>query len=211
MSTLLSVSQLASQRAGRTLFADLRFAVKSGDLLHIEGVNGAGKSTLLRALVGLVELQEGTVEFFPEQNELAENWRAHVLFMGHKAAVKTELTAIENVELLAELGGVSNVDTWDLLETVGLIGLEDLPAGQLSAGQQRRIALTRLWFSEAPLWILDEPFTALDTFGIELLHTKFAQHIAGGGAIILTSHQPLSWQGAQFKRIRITGADDAGF
>jgi len=211
MSTVLAVSHLASQRAGRTLFAELTFDLAQGEVLHIEGVNGAGKSTLLRSLVGLVQLQAGHITFFPEQPDLQQSWRAHTLFMGHKAGVKSELTALENVALQAQLCGVDNIDAWQLLETVGLLGLEDLPAGQLSAGQQRRIALTKLWYSNALLWILDEPFTALDTFGIELLQQKFAEHTANGGAIILTSHQQLTWQTERLKRLRIAGGDDAGY
>ncbi len=207
MSTLLDVKQLASQRAGRTLFADLSFTLQAGAVLHIEGENGAGKSTLLRSLVGLVELQAGTIQFFPSEIELAQEWRQHTLFMGHKSAVKAELTALENVALQAQLSGLTQVDAWQLLETVGLLGLEDLPAGQLSAGQQRRIALTRLWYSQAPLWVLDEPFTALDTRGIDLLQQRFAQHIEAGGAIILTSHQALTWQPEQLQRLRIQGGD----
>ena len=207
MSTLLDVKQLASQRAGRTLFADLSFSLQAGAVLHIEGENGAGKSTLLRSLVCLVELQAGTIQFFPSDSELAQEWRQHTLFMGHKAAVKAELTALENVALQAQLSGLTQVDAWQLLETVGLLGLEDLPAGQLSAGQQRRIALTRLWYSQAPLWILDEPFTALDTRGIDLLQQRFAQHIEAGGAIILTSHQALTWQPEQLQRLRIQGGE----
>lgn len=202
MSTLLTVKQLVSQRAGRTLFADLSFTLRHGDVLHIEGVNGAGKSTLLRALVGLVQLQSGTVEYHHE------DWRAQLVFMGHKAGIKAELTALENVTLQARIGGYTHVDPWELLATVGLLGLEDLPAGQLSAGQQRRIALTRLWYSDAPLWILDEPFTALDTDGIELLQQRFAEHTAAGGAIIMTSHQSLTWQPEQLQRLRINGGDE---
>lgn len=207
MSTLLDVKQLASQRAGRMLFSDLSFTLNAGEVIHIEGENGAGKSTLLRSLVGLVELQSGTIKFFPELDTGSFEWRQQTLFMGHKAAVKAELTALENVRLQAQLAGVDDVDAWQLLETVGLLGLEDLPAGQLSAGQQRRIALTRLWYSEAPLWILDEPFTALDTRGIDLLQRRFAQHTAAGGAIVMTSHQALTWQPKALKRMRIQGGE----
>ncbi len=207
MSTLLDVRQLASQRAGRMLFSDLSFTLNSGEVLHIEGENGAGKSTLLRSLVGLVELQAGTIQFFPDNEIASTEWRHHTLFMGHKAAVKAELTALENVRLQAQLAGSNHVDAWQLLETVGLLGLEDLPAGQLSAGQQRRIALTRLWYTDAKLWILDEPFTALDTRGIDLLQRRFAQHTEAGGAIVLTSHQALTSQPKALQRIRIHGGE----
>ncbi|MDN7134638.1 cytochrome c biogenesis heme-transporting ATPase CcmA [Pseudidiomarina terrestris] len=206
MSTLLTAKQLSSQRAGRALFSDLSFTVQRGDVLHIEGVNGAGKSTLLRALVGLVQLQSGQIEFFPDAAD-DHDWRNQLLFMGHKAGIKAELTAIENLTLQAKLCGCAIDDAWQLLATVGLLGLEDVPAGQLSAGQQRRIALTRLWYSNVPLWILDEPFTALDTDGIELLQQRFAEHTAAGGAIIMTSHQPLTWTPTRLQRLRINGGD----
>lgn len=207
MTTLLEVKQLASQRAGRVLFSELSFALARGEVLHVEGENGAGKSTLLRSLVGLVQLRSGSIRFFPNNSERAEEWRQHTLFMGHKAAVKAELTALENVRLQAQLAGVATVDAWQLLEQVGLLGLEDLPAGQLSAGQQRRIALTRLWYSTAPLWILDEPFTSLDTRGIALLQQRFAAHTAAGGGIIMTSHQPLTLPSQHVQRLRIEGSE----
>ncbi|MGQ4276395.1 cytochrome c biogenesis heme-transporting ATPase CcmA [Pseudidiomarina sp. E22-M8] len=202
MSTLLTVKQLVSQRAGRTLFADLSFTLQHGDVLHVEGVNGAGKSTLLRALVGLVQLQGGAIHYHED------DWREQLVFMGHKAGVKAELTALENVSLQARLSGNAKVDPWQLLATVGLLGLEDLPAGQLSAGQQRRIALTRLWYTDASLWILDEPFTALDSDGITLLQQRFAEHTAAGGALIMTSHQSLTWQPQRLQRLRITGGEE---
>lgn len=204
MTVVVKAQQLISVRAGRTLFADLDVQVEAGGVLHVEGPNGAGKSTLLRILAGLLKPQSGQVELFGEPADAdLEQWQRRLLFIGHKAAIKSELTALENLDLQACFDGAAVADPWDLLETVGLLGLEDIPAQQLSAGQQRRIALARLWYSPAPLWILDEPFTALDQAGIELLQQRFAAHSAAGGTLLLTSHQALSWQPPQLKHLRI--------
>lgn len=209
MSLLVTAEQLTSIRAGRILFADLSLSLSAGAVLHVEGPNGAGKSTLLRILAGLLRPQSGQVRLFPAQyQDDPDYWRRQLLFIGHKAAVKAELTALENLAIQAQLDGAQVADPWQILETVGLLGLEDIPAQQLSAGQQRRIALARLWNNNAQLWILDEPFTALDVRGIALLQQRFASHVAQGGSIILTSHQPLSWQPPILQRLSIAAASD---
>ncbi|MCA1768016.1 MAG: heme ABC exporter ATP-binding protein CcmA, partial [Idiomarina sp.] len=126
---------------------------------------------------------------------LNQNWSEfcqQLLFIGHKAAVKSELSALENFHWQQKLSAVENVDAWELLEKLGLLGLEDELTARLSAGQQRRVALTRLWATQASLWILDEPFTALDVQGIALLQQRFVEHLANGGTIIFTSHQSLT-------------------
>lgn len=204
MSLLVTAQQLTSIRAGRTLFADLSLSLPAGAVLHVEGPNGAGKSTLLRIVAGLLRPQSGQVILFPQHHlDDPDYWRRQLLFIGHKAAVKAELTALENLAIQSQLDGAEVSDPWYTLEIVGLLGLEDIPAQQLSAGQQRRIALARLWYSRAQLWILDEPFTALDVRGIALLQQRFAEHVAAGGSIILTSHQPLSWQPPLLQRLTI--------
>ncbi|WP_404408463.1 cytochrome c biogenesis heme-transporting ATPase CcmA [Pseudidiomarina marina] len=209
MSVVIEAKQLTSVRAGRTLFSTLSLQLGAGEILHVEGPNGAGKSTLLRIIAGLLQPLEGEVWLFGEpQHRDPELWQRQTLFIGHKPAVKAELTALENLHFQTQLDGATDVDAWQLLETVGLLGLEDISAQQLSAGQQRRIALARLWYSQAKLWILDEPFTALDTYGIELLHQRFQQHLENGGSLILTSHQPLTWSGERLQKIRIEHNDE---
>lgn len=209
MSAVIEAKQLTSVRAGRTLFSQLSLQLHAGEILHVEGPNGAGKSTLLRIIAGLLDPQSGRVSLFgQDQWDDPEQWQRQLLFIGHKAAVKAELTALENLHYQALLDGADQIDAWQLLETVGLLGLEDVPAQQLSAGQQRRIALARLWYGQATLWILDEPFTALDSHGIALLHERFSQHLEQGGVIILTSHQPLTWTGERLKKIRIDYQDE---
>ncbi|CUS47162.1 MAG: ABC-type heme export system ATPase component CcmA [Idiomarinaceae bacterium HL-53] len=194
MSDILSAQQLTSVRGERTLFRDLNLQLHAGELCQVQGPNGAGKSTLLRICAGLLQPQAGEVRY--EQRLLAEvrsEYHQNLLFIGHKAGVKPELTAIENLEFFAAVQGQTFTQTpYALLAKVGLVGLEDIPAQQLSAGQQRRIALARLWCNQAKLWILDEPFTSLDVDGIQLLHGQFEAHLEAGGSILLTSHQPLN-------------------
>ncbi|HET8815949.1 MAG TPA: cytochrome c biogenesis heme-transporting ATPase CcmA [Pseudidiomarina sp.] len=201
---LLHAQQLSSTRANRLLFRDLELSVAAGSVLYVAGPNGSGKSTLLRMLAGLYAPTTGIISRFATDD--AEIWQRQTLFIGHKPAVKQALTALDNVHLQAQLDGAKVTDPWQLLERVGLLGLEDIPAQQLSAGQQRRIALARLWYSQAQLWILDEPFTALDYAGIELLQARFAEHCAQGGALVLTSHQPLTWQPAHLQTLTLSGA-----
>lgn len=217
MTWVLEAKQITSIRAGRTLFSELSLQLAPGAVLYVAGVNGAGKSTLLRILAGLLHPQSGEVlRFADSSQDDPDAWRRKLLFIGHKAAVKAELTALENLALQAAQDGVPIADPWQLLETVGLLGLEDIPAQQLSAGQQRRIALARLWANQAPLWILDEPFTALDVKGIAQLQQRFAEHVAAGGSLVLTSHQALHWQPAHWQRLELLApawedADGAAF
>lgn len=195
-SPLLHAEQLSSIRGGRVLFENLDFSVSAGQLWQVSGPNGAGKSSLLRILTGLLEPSDGVVSF--DGQPLNQNWSEYcqqLLFIGHKAAVKGELSALENFHWQQQLSSVQNVDAWELLEKLGLLGLEDELTTRLSAGQQRRVALTRLWATQASLWILDEPFTALDVQGIALLQQRFVEHLDAGGTIIFTSHQSLTLSG----------------
>jgi len=193
MTTLLEAEGIMSVRGERTLFENLNLCVKPGELWQVQGPNGAGKSSFLRIVAGLLPAQAGEVRFAGELIQHGRsNYHSNLLFIGHKAAVKAELTAIENLEFYAAIQGQPlTAPPYELLERVGLVGLEDIPAQRLSAGQQRRIALARLWLSNANLWILDEPFTSLDVAGIAMLHERFAWQLARGGAVILTSHQAL--------------------
>ncbi|WP_404398648.1 cytochrome c biogenesis heme-transporting ATPase CcmA [Idiomarina loihiensis] len=195
-SPLLHAEQLSSIRGGRVLFEELDFSVSAGQLWQVSGPNGAGKSSLLRILTGLLEPSNGVVYF--DGQPLNRNWSEYcqqLLFIGHKAAVKGELSALENFHWQQQLSSVQDVDAWDLLEKLGLLGLEDELTTRLSAGQQRRVALTRLWATQASLWILDEPFTALDVQGIALLQQRFVEHLEADGTIIFTSHQSLTLSG----------------
>jgi heme exporter protein A len=181
------------------LFSDLSFSLTAGSLTYLSGPNGAGKTSLLRMLVGFVEPSEGHVLLDGEniaKEEARRELAMRSVYIGHKSGINPQVSAIENSRFWCQLQGIQVSDSYlfQVLATLGLVGLEDLPCGQLSAGQNRRVALARLWFKKnASMWILDEPFTALDVSGIKLLEEYIQEFINLGGAVIMTSHQPLKY------------------
>ncbi|OOF49617.1 cytochrome c biogenesis heme-transporting ATPase CcmA [Rodentibacter trehalosifermentans] len=188
----LSIKNLACRRGERMLFRALLQEFKSGDFVQVEGHNGIGKTSLLRILAGLAQPLEGEVYWDGEPiTKQREMYHQHLLYLGHLSGVKPELTAWENLQFYQRISQATTGEEalWAVLEKVGLVGREDLPAAQLSAGQQRRIALARLWLSRTALWILDEPFTAIDKKGVEILTALFDEHTQQGGIVLLTSHQ----------------------
>ena len=195
MSNQLHIEQLACRRGDKILFTDLTVSWQSGDLVQVEGHNGIGKTSLLRIVAGLAQPLNGKVRWNLEEiSKGREEYHANLLYLGHQAGIKPELTAWENLRFYEKITACKQDDEvlWDVLETVGLLGREDIAASQLSAGQQKRIALARLWLSEAPLWILDEPFNAIDKHGVQVLAKLFEHHAEQGGIVILTSHQEVS-------------------
>ncbi len=190
----LEVIQLSCQRGNRILFNNLDYCWKSGDFVQIEGHNGIGKTSLLRILVGLAQPLSGQI--FWNNGEIKKNreeYHHNLLYLGHLTGIKQELTAWENLQFYQKVTDCKQGDDilWDILQKVGLFGREDIIASQLSSGQQKRITLARLWLSNAPLWILDEPFNAIDKQGIQVLTQLFEQHTQQGGIVILTSHQEI--------------------
>lgn len=179
---LLAVQSLSLVRGGRELFRDLSFDVCAGQLWQIEGVNGAGKTSLLRVLCGLARYGfEGSVLRDASQ-----------LYLGHQSAVKSLLSPRENLSLHVSGEAIqSPADIEAALARVGLRGYEDVPSHTLSAGQHRRVNLARLYLTDARVWLLDEPFTAIDKSGVEQLQSLLASHVGAGGAVIITSHQAL--------------------
>ncbi len=191
---MLTASALSCVRGERRLFSGLDLAVGPGEWLHVQGENGAGKTSLLRILAGLSPAAEGEIRWQGEPiKALAEDYRRHLLFLGHHGAVKEELTPLENLTLAAQLDGTALDETEALtaLARFGLRGREDLPVRFLSAGQKRRVLLARLAVRKATLWILDEPFTALDVKAVEMLSGLIVEHVTQGGIAILTSHQSI--------------------
>lgn len=189
---MLTATALSCVRGERPLFAGLDLAVGPGEWLHVQGENGAGKTSLLRILAGLSPPAAGEIRWQGEPiKALAEEYRRHLLFLGHHGAVKEELTPLENLTLAAQLDGTTldAVEALQALARFGLRGREDLAVRFLSAGQKRRVLLARLAVRKATLWILDEPFTALDVKAVEMLSGLIEVHVAGGGMAILTSHQ----------------------
>lgn len=201
---MLEVQGLTCFRQDRCLFADLDFNLDAGDICQIEGPNGAGKSTLLRALLGLFRPDEGQILWqnqpVAKQQEL---FFQDVLYLGHKFAISADLTPLQNLESWSQLHLIKQQDFEFALQQVGLAELQDIPCHSLSAGQHRRVALARLWLSAAKLWVLDEPFTAIDKAGVKMLQQKFQQHMEQGGIILITTHQDLSLQFETLKTVSL--------
>jgi heme exporter protein A len=197
---MLSVKNLSCVRGERSLFAGIDFAVDAGEWLHVRGANGCGKTSLLRLLAGLSQPAQGEIRWGGKRAaDDAQEYRGDLLFLGHHAAVKEELTALENLQLASALDGadLSRADAVAALERFGLKGREDLPVRFLSAGQKRRVLLARLVTRKAKLWILDEPFTALDTRAVQLLGSLIGEHVAEGGMAVVTSHQAMPIPGGK--------------
>ena len=202
---MLSADKITCHRQNRTLFRQLDFSVLPSQILQVEGPNGAGKTTLLRMMAGLLKPDEGTILWQQQSIEkLQEEFTRHLLYLGHKPAVKSLLTPYENLKFYYQMyhHEPEGDKIWSALVEVSLMGYEDIPVGQLSAGQQRRVNLARLWLSEAPLWILDEPFTAIDVAGVNRLTERFHQHAQQGGMILFTSHQAMT---GHFGTLKLTG------
>jgi heme exporter protein A len=185
---VLEARGLACERGGRTLFRELGFSLRRGELVRVAGANGTGKSSLLRILCGLLPPGAGEVRWEGAPiGELREEYSRRLVYLGHAAAVKDDLTAAENLAIACALAGAPAAGLREALARF------DVPpekrVRQLSAGQRRRAALARLALpAAAPLWLLDEPFAALDARGIELLNALLAERLAQGGMIVLTTH-----------------------
>jgi len=201
---LISADQLTCIREDRILFEELSFSINAGDIVQIEGPNGAGKTSLLRILAGLSEPYEGTIAFRGESiSEQREEFHRNLLYLGHTPGVKSEMTAQENLAFNLSLHGYDPSVAEETLSKVNLLGFEDALASHLSAGQHRRIALARLWQSQAKVWILDEPFTAIDKQGVKHLEDLFIKHTNEGGTVILTTHQDLSFERSLLRKITL--------
>jgi heme exporter protein A len=198
--SMLSAHQLSCVRGERTLFTGLDLAVGAGEWLHVRGANGCGKTSLLRLLAGLASPAAGEIRWNGHaMREDVQAYHEAMLFLGHLGAVKEELTALENLELAAELDGAQpqREEVVGALHRFGLKGREHLPVRFLSAGQKRRVLLARLVTRKARLWILDEPFTALDTRAVDMLGDVVGEHLAQGGMAVVTSHQAIPIPGGK--------------
>ena len=190
----LRANALTCVRGERTLFTGLNLEVSAGEWLHVRGENGIGKTSLLRLLSGLTKPAAGEI-LWNEQLISADpsEYHRNLLFLGHRDSLKEDLSALENLSIATALDGitVSEEEILLALHRFGLRGREDLPVNCLSAGQKRRVLLARLLLRQAKLWILDEPFNALDVRAVEMLSELILEHIASGGMAIMTSHQEI--------------------
>lgn len=185
-SKVVAASDLACRRGERILFRGLNLAVRPGEIVWVRGANGKGKTSLLRLLAGLARPEAGRIEHGTDRERV---------YVGHANALKDDLTVAESLMFLSRLHGFdTGVEAHErALRRFGLHSRRDAPVRTLSQGQRRRVALARLCTAPATaLWLLDEPFDALDAEGVDALNTLLAEHAARGGSVLLTSHVPLS-------------------
>jgi len=195
----LIVDKLSVLRDSRAVLADLSFAVEPGSSLLLLGPNGAGKTTLLRTLAGLLPATAGRLWLEGGRTDQSLGELCH--YVGHLNAIKSSLTVEENARFWQRyLGGTGPVDV--ALATFGLVALKDIPAAYLSAGQKRRLALTRLLLATRPIWLLDEPAAALDQDAQAVLTAAVTARLAGDGLVIAATHQPLGWPNERTLRLQ---------
>lgn len=203
----LAVSNLKCVRGERPLFDGLGFRLDSGQLLHLRGANGAGKTSLLRLLCGLSRPEAGQILWNATPIDVqAEVFRQDLFYLGHHNALQEALTVDDNLAFYAALAGAepNAADTGSALERMGLRGCQRRLVRHLSQGQKRRVALSRLMLNRASLWVLDEPFVALDQNSITLLAGVIAAHLQGGGMAVLTSHQQVDIPGATAQALELS-------
>jgi heme exporter protein A len=202
----LTAENLVGVRGERLLFEKLSFKLTNGTVLYLQGANGSGKTTLLRTICGLSKPYDGSINWCGENiNTLAEDYSKHVLYIGHLPGIKDDLTALENLQFSLTLSGlnISEHNATEVLKMLGLAKGLNLPTRMLSQGQKRRVALARLWLQDLPLWILDEPFTALDTHATQLLKQKIETFANAGGIVVMTTHQEVDMNVPKFQQLRL--------
>lgn len=192
---MLEAIDLECVRGDRMLFSGLSFSLQRGEIMQVNGPNGSGKTTLLRALCGLLTPTHGEIRWREQKiRALGEEYLGELAYLGHLNGIKDDLTALENLLINSRLAGrpVSRDGARQALAHMGLGDFDDLPTKLLSQGQKRRVALARLLTAEAVLWVLDEPYTALDSAAVQVLQGIIRDHVAGGGMAVMTTHQEVA-------------------
>lgn len=204
---MLEASNLECVRGDRRLFAGVGFRLAGGEMLFLQGKNGSGKTTLLRMICGLTHPVAGEIRWKGETiGKLGEEFREELCYLGHLNAIKEELTPLENLTASARLAGetLSEDNALDALEAVGLAGREDLACKYLSQGQKRRVALSRLVHEKRALWVLDEPFVALDVGAVAWLAGLIGAHLQRGGLAVLTTHQAVDIPAGAVRELKLS-------
>jgi len=201
----LEATGLECIRDDRTLFSDLEFTLNPGEALILEGRNGSGKTSLLRILCGIRLPDAGSVRWCgTDITRLGPDYHEHTAYVGHRDGIKLDLTPLENLAVARALGTPGETSPTAALEQVELYGYEDVLTRNLSAGQQRRLALARLLVTDSLLWILDEPFTSLDRRGIALVESLLEQHTGKGGLLAVTSHHAINLDNPPVQTINLS-------
>jgi len=192
--TMLAVRDLFCERDDRVLFKNLDFDLPEGQVLQVQGSNGSGKTTLMRILCGLNDSYKGSIKWYGQEiEEQAASFFSSLLYIGHRVGVSKVLSPVENLRWSCSLKqAVSDEQIMAALKEVGLRGFEESPCYTLSAGQQQRASLARLIISPASLWVLDEPFTTLDSKGVAMLEKILQRQAQTGGSVMVTTHHSLS-------------------
>ncbi len=203
---MLEVTGLECVRGERRLFAGVGFRLGGGELLLLQGHNGSGKTSVLRMLCGLSPVAAGEIRWRGELiGRLGEAYRRELCYLGHHNAIKDELSPLENLLTAARLADetLDEGEALDALDKVGLASRAELACRYLSQGQKRRVALARLCFDTRALWVLDEPYVALDPAAIERVAGLIGDHLQRGGLALLTTHQPVSVAAASVRELRL--------
>ncbi len=208
--TIFKVNNLQCIRRDNILFQELGFILEDGGLLQIDGVNGSGKSSLLQMCIGLIQATEGNITWNSENiNTSRYQFQSDMTYFGHTNGVKAGLTVLENMKVMHALSGSkNNINYSSILDQIGLSGMEDVLLSRMSAGQNRRVGLTRIFMTTSKLWLLDEPFNALDKNGKKIIEQLIVKHCAAGGMVIFATHQTMEIDGYPLQHLHL-GEDNA--
>lgn len=203
--SIFNVKNLECIRRDNILFQGLNFNIENGGLLQINGVNGSGKSSLLQMCVGLIQATEGRITWNGEDiNTARYQFQSDMTYFGHTNGVKAGLSALENMKVMHALSGSkSKIDYSRILEQIGLAGMEDVMLSRMSAGQKRRVGLTRIFMAASKLWLLDEPFNALDKNGKKIIEQLIVKHCSAGGMVIFATHQTMEIDGYPLQHLHL--------